>query len=272
MHAIDRKDFNSDEDFKNALWKMYNDDAGEYIRQSNLYGGDEFNFDKNTLYPMIFDVVHDAVQLSVGFDYIIQDIVDMIHRAGVNHVYDIGSRFEGFITHLLAMDVRVTMLDIRPLVLSLEGFDFIQTDVMQGMNEIEDNSLETVSSLHAFEHFGLGRYGDPVDYDGWKKAIDAVKKKLAVGGRFYLGVPLAKKNMLCFNAHRYFHPATIISAVVPDLTLESFSYVHSNLIKYKKYIAEQDSLENLNQIFDITEKFVERDNVGLFVFRKTHLI
>ena len=99
-----------------------------------------------------------------------------------------------------------------------------------------------------------------------------MKKKLAVGGRFYLGVPLAKKNMLCFNAHRYFHPATIISAAVPDLTLESFSCIHGDRGFYRKYVVEQDSLENLNQIFDITEKFIERDNVGLFVFRKTHLL
>ena len=39
MHAIDRKDFDSDEDFKKALWKMYNDDANEYIRQYVLRGG-----------------------------------------------------------------------------------------------------------------------------------------------------------------------------------------------------------------------------------------
>ena len=238
-------------------------------------GGDaDFPFDKNTLFPIIFDVVQTAAYLPSGLDYLMQDLetAKMIHRSGVKHVYDIGSRFDGFVTHLLSMDIRVTMLDIRPLPYSLEGFDFIKTDVMQGMNELEDNSLETVSSLNAFEHFGLGRYGDPVDYDGWKKAIDAVKKKLAVGGRFYLAVPIAKKNLLYFNAHRYFHPATIISATVPDLTLESFSCTHGDRGIYRKYISGYDPSENLNQVSDIAEKFINGGNVGLFVFRKTHLL
>jgi hypothetical protein len=29
----------------------------------------------------------------------------------------------------------------------------------------------SLSCLHAIEHFGLGRYGDPIDLDGHKKGI-----------------------------------------------------------------------------------------------------
>ena len=70
------------------------------------------------------------------------------------------------------MDVRVTMLDIRPFDCRVEGIDYIQTDAME-MDNVPDNSIETLSAICSLEHFGLGRYGDPIDFDGWKKAIQA---------------------------------------------------------------------------------------------------
>lgn len=133
-----------------------------------------------------------------------------IYRSGVKHVCDIGSRMDGYIAHLLSMEVQVTMLDIRPFSHKVEGINFIQTDAME-LSNIPDESIETLSSLCALEHFGLGRYGDPIVYDGWKKSLHAIKRKIKVGGTFYLSVPVGNEDRVQFNAHRIFRPITITS-------------------------------------------------------------
>ena len=40
---------------------------------------------------------------------------------------------------------------------------------------------DSISCLHAIEHFGLGRYGDPVDVLGHVKALDNIRKALTPG-------------------------------------------------------------------------------------------
>jgi hypothetical protein len=91
------------------------------------------------------------------------------------------------------------------------------------MARFADDSLESLSSLHAIEHFGLGRYGDPVGPDGWHKVMGALERVLGRGGRLYLSVPIGRER-LCFNAHRVFGPTRVIEAM-PRLQLLSFSAV-----------------------------------------------
>ena len=236
MHKISQDQFKSREEFDNALRQMFIDDANEYMRQRG--NSPKFPVTQQDLYPILYDIFQPAGTLSAGMGYMLFDltVAKWINRSGVRHVYDIGSRLDGFISHLLAMDIRVTMLDIRPLPYKIENLDFIQADAMNGLQELEDNSIEALSSLCVFEHFGLGRYGDPVDYDGWKKAIDGVKRKLAVGGRFYLEVPIGKNERVCFNAHRIFRPSTIVETATPELELERFSVIHAGQSSVKHYI------------------------------------
>lgn len=91
----------------------------------------------------------------------------------------------GGISHLLGSSCieKVIMLDIRPLPIEVERLEFIQADATE-LNEVDDRSLMSISSLHAIEHFGLGRYGDSIDPFAWKKVLKAIQKKLAVGGLF----------------------------------------------------------------------------------------
>lgn len=73
--------------------------------------------------------------------------------------YNIGSRLDGFIAHILAMGIPVKMIDIRPFPTEIEGLDTIVDDVTC-LRQFEDNSIESLSALCSLEHFGLGRYGD----------------------------------------------------------------------------------------------------------------
>jgi hypothetical protein len=63
---------------------------------------------------------------------------------------------------------------------------------------------DSVSCLHALEHFRLGRYGDPVDYDGWKKGIQGLTAILKPGHLLYSSVPTGTRQRVEFNAHPVF--------------------------------------------------------------------
>jgi SAM-dependent methyltransferase len=138
------------------------------------------------------------------------------------HVHiDIGSRIDGFIAHLLTF-MPVTVLDVRPLASNVQGLSFVRADATS-MAEFADDSIESLSSLHAIEHFGLGRYGDAVDPDGWRKAMVSLQRVLRPGGRLYLSVPVGRER-LYFNAHRVFCPGRVTDTL-HGLELVSFSGV-----------------------------------------------
>ena len=216
-----------------------------------------FKIDKNKLMPMLFDKNAEAGNLDRH--YFIQDLVmaRAVNCSAPALHYDIGSRVDGFIAHLLGAGIvkKVIMMDVRPLSLSLDGLDFIQTDATT-LDNVEDNSIESLSSLHAIEHFGLGRYGDPVNPDSWRDALIAIQRKICIGGSFYLSVPVGPSNEVYFNAHRIFAPSTIISTL-SDLDLVSFKYIHDMKI-----------YDVTNKPAEMYDELVSEYDCGLFIFKK----
>lgn len=87
------------------------------------------------------------------------------------------------------------------------------------------NYCDSVSSLHAIEHFGLGRYGDSIDFEGYLKGLDNVYKLLKKGGKFYLSVPIEPQRIE-FNAHRVFSLKYLMELFKGEYILDSFSYVN----------------------------------------------
>ncbi|WP_298012833.1 DUF268 domain-containing protein [uncultured Aquabacterium sp.] len=146
----------------------------------------------------------------------------IFQRNPKRHV-DVGSRIDGFIAHLLCFRA-VEVLDIRHLDSRVAGLTFRQVDMMNPPGEMMA-CADSVSCLHALEHFGLGRYGDPVDVDGWLKGLAALSSLLKPGGALYLSVPVGLP-CIEFNAQRIFAPQEIIdAALVHGLRLQEFSYV-----------------------------------------------
>jgi SAM-dependent methyltransferase len=70
----------------------------------------------------------------------------------------------------------------------------------------------------------LGRYGDPIDPEGSRKAVEELQRVLRPGGRLYLSAPIGREQV-CFNAHRVFDPETI-PGWLTEMSLKEFSYVN----------------------------------------------
>ena len=144
-----------------------------------------------------------------------------IFKAKPNVHFDIGSRIDGFIAHLLSYNQRVKQIDIRPLESGIEGLEFVRADATL-LEDIPDDSIESLSALCSLEHFGLGRYGDDIDPDACFKCFKAIQRKLMDGGVAYISVPISGNEHLEFNAHRVFNPKTIIDEF-DELKLVEFS-------------------------------------------------
>jgi SAM-dependent methyltransferase len=158
-------------------------------------------------------------------DYFHQDLLvaKRIFRNNPESHVDIGSRVDGFVAHV-AVFREITIMDIRNIQSTLSNVRFIQADLMQLPPQME-NSCCSISSLHAIEHFGLGRYSDPIDAGGHIKALNNIYAMLKPQGIFYFSVPIGKQRIE-FNAHRVFSIPYLLKLFEDKYTIRMFSYVN----------------------------------------------
>lgn len=158
--------------------------------------------------------------------YFHQDLLvaKYIYKHKPSRHIDVGSRFDGFVAHVASYR-EIEVLDIRPITESEHSnIKFLKADLMRPQ---EIGYTDSLSCLHAIEHFGLGRYGDPIDVDGHNKGIKNLVSLLKNKGRMYISFPIGKKNEVHFNAHRVFHPEYIFKhpSIKEFMTLLRFDYV-----------------------------------------------
>ncbi|MEN0111129.1 MAG: DUF268 domain-containing protein, partial [Planctomycetota bacterium] len=82
-------------------------------------------------------------------------------------------------------------------------------------------SVASASCMHVLEHIGLGRYGDPVDPDGDRKAAAELERIIAPGGDLLIVTPVGKPRV-CFNAHRVYS-FELLRGLFPQCDLVEFS-------------------------------------------------
>jgi hypothetical protein len=145
-------------------------------------------------------------------------------RGGFERVIDVGSRIDGYVAHVLVFR-EIEVFDVRSLHSRVPGLRFTQANLTEH-GALPTQAADCVSCLHALEHFGLGRYGDPLDVQGgWKNGLAGLARIVAEKGTLLLAVPVGRQRIE-FDAHRVFRPGTIVDeAARHALELVDFSYV-----------------------------------------------
>jgi len=137
--------------------------------------------------------------------YFWQDLLaaKWVHDFKPKEHLDVGSRIDGFIAHLLSF-MEVTLLDIRPLNLSIPGLTVLIDDIMNREGE-NQRKFDSVSSLHSIEHFGLGRYGDPINPIGHVIGLKNLAGKVKPQGQLLISFPIGNPRIE-FDAQRILAP------------------------------------------------------------------
>jgi len=170
---------------------------------------------------------------------------------------DLGSRIDGFVAHVATFR-EVEILDIRTQESKVKNITFRQLDLMQLPVDMV-GYCDSFSSLHAIEHFGLGRYNDPIDAMGYQKAIENVAKILKPKGVFYFSVPIGPQRIE-FNAHRVFSVKYIMDLLSLNFDLVHFSYVDDQGDLHKHVPMHSNDISNNFDcyygcgIFELTRK------------------
>lgn len=166
-------------------------------------------FGKLTLMPCLHDRFQEGG--STKSEYFWQDLLvaRWIFEAKPQRHVDVGSRLDGFVAHVASFR-EIEVFDVRPITTHISGVVFKQADLMQPVaTDSAGECCDSLSCLHALEHFGLGRYGDPIDPKGYERGIANMAHLLKPGGRFYLSTPIGQERVE-FNANHVFEPGTII--------------------------------------------------------------
>jgi hypothetical protein len=173
---------------------------------------------------------------------------------------DIGSRVDGFVAHVASFR-EIEVFDVRPISAQIPGVVFKQADMMRS-NSLPDSGggyCDSLSCLHTIEHFGLGRYGDPIDPTGHERGIANMALLLHPGGTFYLSTPIGRERVE-FNAHRVFDPRNIIRLVESHgLALQQLTVIGGG----GEVREVQTTPETLQTLAEATY------NLGIFVFTKS---
>lgn len=121
----------------------------------------------------------------------------------------------------------VAFYDYRPAPLHLSHLTSGPADLTH--LAFDSDSIESISCMHVIEHIGLGRYGDPHDIDGDRKAAAELARVLAPGGRLIVAFPVGRPRIQ-FNAHRIYSHAQVLDlfsglkvveyALIPDGAVE----------------------------------------------------
>ena len=218
---------------------------------------DSNDFQRIIIYPILHEKnVESGVMKG---NYFHQDLLvaRKIFENNPERHLDIGSRIDGFVAHVASFR-KIDIMDIRPQNSVVKNMTFYQSDLTQFTEDFKACS-DSISSLHAIEHFGLGRYGDRIDLNGHVKALNNIHLMLKPKGRFYFSVPIGDQRIE-FNGQRVFSLTYLISILSGNFTIDNFNYVDEKGNLFENAILTPQSIEtnfNCNYygcgIFELTK-------------------
>ena len=156
---------------------------------------------------------------------------------------------------LVSAFVPIRFYDYRPANLNLDNLILERANITRLC--FEDQSIASLSCMHVVEHIGLGRYGEPLDYEGDLKAIAELNRVLAIEGDLIFVVPIGQPRIL-FNAHRIYCYEQVIE-YFRDLKLVEFALIPD-------HINENGLIKNASQTFADEQSYA----CGCFWFKNVH--
>jgi hypothetical protein len=205
----------------------------------------DFKFGK--FYPVLDDKFNTSGTMKGHYFHQDLYVASKIYKNSPLKHIDIGSRIDGFVAHV-AVFREIEIFDIRPQESTIKNIVFKQADLMKMQDQMKEY-CDSISSLHAIEHFGLGRYGDPIDVFGHIRAIDNIHMILKTGGKFFFSVPIGKQRIE-FNAHRVFSLKYLLNILNSKFIIEAFSYVDDMGAFFENVELSKESIEvNFNCVY-----------------------
>lgn len=229
-------------------------DLSSFKKQKN---NGEFVFSR--FRPILSENSDDAGNLSGHYFHQDLLVAQKIFKNNPQKHVDIGSRTDGFVAHVASFR-EIELLDIRPMKTNpVKNIKFKQGDITKVV-ESDYNYCDSISSLHAIEHIGLGRYGDNVSYYGYKIALQNIANLLKAEGKFYFSVPIGKLQRVEFNAHRVFSIPYLVELLESNFTIDNFSYVNDLGDLSENISCQEETAQNTFDlhygcgIFELTKK------------------
>ena len=218
-------------------WPAFNRDLREMKRQLK----DNKDFRISILYPVLrerFETNGDLKNHYFHEDLLVAGRV--FENKPEKHV-DVGSRVDGFVAHVASFR-EIEVFDIRPQQAIVKNMRFLTADFMNIPSSLHEYT-DSLSSLNVIEHFGLGRYGDPIDVNGHLKGLDNMYKVLKKGGKFYFSTPIGPQRIE-FNAHRVFSMEYLLGIFEPHYSIDHFSFVDDSGDLHVNVELRDDSVRN----------------------------
>jgi SAM-dependent methyltransferase len=230
----------------------------DYARLRREAKGSQSLFPFGKFYPCLDDKALESGTASGHYFHQDLLVANKIFLNNPDKHVDIGSRIDGFVAHVASFR-KIEVFDVRSLEKNIPNITFKQADLMSSDLNLR-NYCDSVSSLHAIEHFGLGRYGDAIDYYGHLKGLDNIYKMLKEGGKFYFSVPIGRQRIE-FNAHRVFSVRYLIELLCGKYRIDSFSYVDDKGDLFQDAALKPQDIEN---------NYSCNYGCGIFELTKTH--
>ena len=217
-----------------------------------------------------FDVIY--AQLTRTAQKIISDIKTLeINKKveKIDNILDVGSDFK----HVLACTTFFNCFCLDPVVEDNKTFEDLGISFFRGEAQkipFKNNYFPIVTSLHAIEHFGLGRYGDTIDPLGDIKGLKEMHRVLKPGGIALFGVPVTTRSRerVVFNVERLYSVSTFNKmlkdagfegSIYRSLVVPAISGEFPSLKPSKFYNRSEIILKNMSdqQIDDFVDHFIE---------------
>jgi hypothetical protein len=220
---------------------------------SDLIKYKKLNGKVNYIFPVLGEDKKKSGQITNHYFYQDLLVASYIFKNKPTKHIDIGSRIDGFVANVASFR-KIEVFDLRINKLNFKNIKFRKLNLNK-INKKLYNYADSISCLHTIEHFGLGRYGDPIDPDSYKKGFNNLVKMLKSKGLLYISFPISNNNETFFNLERRFNPKDILGWT-KELILLNFDFI--------------DDKQKLNLNVNLLSLYKKNivNGCGIYVFKK----